>query len=334
MKNQICKLPGHNKLRNILYFVLWLFFYLIVSQSQVQAQTLDDKLSLKVWPIKFEWQLQSNENKQGKIFIKNDGTEKIKIQVTKDHFEVMDESGQARFSSFDQSTPLEDEKNIRSWIEVEPEFFDLEPATKQEVNFSVTVPENQPTGSYLGAIFFSQSQLESDQSADRDVYQKLQTSAEIGSLLIVGVQGKENIIKNLDLKQFLSKSLYISEPIELDGLILNKGNLHFPVQGSVKIIQSGETVYRDDINRAMIYPSKKRSYHWTWQPEQWQWGKFQSIASLFDPDGNQINENQLTFWYFPLKIIIITIFLIIALIFCCWYFLFKKRSLFPKSIKK
>ena len=149
---------------------------------------------LQVSPVRFDWDLNSGDERTGSINLKNYDDVKRQVTINVEDFYVTDETTKAEFFVPTAGHPLI-AYDVINWIDV-PKTIELAPQEGRDISFHVKVPQNTPTGGYYGAIFFN-TKISNDANDDKS---RLEINQRIGALLVMAVKGSEPIQRSGEIK--------------------------------------------------------------------------------------------------------------------------------------
>ena len=189
---------------------------------------------------------------------------------------------------------------ITSWITFGVPSIVVPGGSEKDVTFSVKVPKGASPGGHFGAVFLS---LDAKKPANTGTGVGLQ----IGPIIDLRVSG--NIIEDAQIREFSTdKSVYGAPTVNFTTRIENLGNVLIKPHGLLEIVNMfGKKVYSTTINdsAAGIYPKDIRSFPTAWTSDGIAFGRYQATESwLYGQNGNQTIYQTVSFWVFPLNIIL------------------------------
>ncbi|MCK4827663.1 DUF916 domain-containing protein, partial [bacterium] len=190
-------------------------------------------ISLNIAPHTFDLQVLPGEKIEDKIRIYNLSEVAVPIQVRVVSFEAAGEGGEIAFLESEEDISF----NPRKWIEIENPNFILEPQEKEDVNFSIQVPENAEIGGHYATVIF-EPKLPSFYFEEEAV----RTIPEVGALFLISV-------KSFFLDPGTQEKLNIVEfSLPKEGRLVGLENLASRLIGSVAQAASFNIVERPPEN--------------------------------------------------------------------------------------
>ena len=283
----------------------------VVYFSRANAQEASVPAGLQVSPVRFDWDLNSGDERTGTINLKNYDNSSHEVTIEVQDFYVTDDTTEAKFFVPDSGHPLI-AYDVINWINV-PKSVELAPGEGRDISFHVKVPQESPTGGYYGAIFFNTKMNSNSDSGSR-----IEINQRIGALLVMAVKGSEPIKRSGEIKNFkTTKKIFWDRPAELFADVYNSGNLHYKMLGTIDIYKFGSKLDNISLDPRILYPSKVRKYEQNWEFSAWAYGYYVAKINLVSEDGAIKLTAQTSFWVIPWKttVAIIILLIIIWLIF-------------------
>jgi hypothetical protein len=246
---------------------------------------------VQVSPIRFDWKLDSGEKKEYTIILHNfsDVTHNIEVEV--EDFYVSDDSKQANFFVPDADHPRK-AYDVINWIDV-PKNFVLKPGETKRVNFTVTVPENQPTSGYYGTIFFKTSSDDVEVKDKNDGNVKLDVNYRVGVLLTLAVQGEDEMNIGGEVKDFdVTNTIFWNSPIEVFARLHSTGNVHYKVSGYIRVDKFDKKFAIIKIDEEIMYPNKDRLFEEKINFGPWDFGIYSAKLDMHSEDGSVIFQEE------------------------------------------
>jgi len=147
----MCVLLSTNKKMNYPFLKIKYLFFIIcclLSVSYCDAQSVSPRLSIS--PHTFELDVFPGEIIAKKIEITNKSEVALPIAVKLVDFTARDEMGATTFDGTIQDASI----SSRQWFEIENPNFILDAGETEEVNFTVSVPENAEPGGHYSVMLF------------------------------------------------------------------------------------------------------------------------------------------------------------------------------------
>lgn len=281
------------------------FISVALINSSVLAK--EQNVSLTISPVIEEITVKAGDKYSNRISLKNESDEEIDFTVKIENFGSDNEEGQSTFYTNDQNVPYA----LASWITTDIKNFTLKPNETKDVNYIIEVPINTASGGRYAAIIFSGKPIQ-----DNNGKTQISTINEIGSLLLVNVDGA-GINYSGAIEDFKSnKYFYSYDQVEFISRIANNGNIHFKPKGVISIYNMfGKKVtsitFNEDKNN--ILPDTIRKFENNWQQKS-SLGWYKAVLDI-DCGGKQLTKT-ISFMIMPWKevsIIVLVIALIIVL---------------------
>ncbi len=191
-----------------------------------------------VTPMNQQIELSAGEIYNGKIIVANPAmaTSDFHFSVTASSYSVVGEDYDVDFLSKTKYSMITD------WITIKNPHGVLKPNEVTEVEFTITVPEDAPSGGQYAVI-----KVSSDDNTAAQQEVTIGNIFEMASIVYAKISGetieKGEILEN-NVPGFVTKT-----PIIVNALVSNDGNVHEPAYVSVSV----KSVFSDE----MIYPKEK-----------------------------------------------------------------------------
>ena len=305
------------------FFLMLLFLGVFCFSGAARSQQ-DPTMAttVQVSPVRFEWDMNSGEERAGVVNLKNYSKDSYDIEVQLEDFYVTDDTTEARFFIPNQEHPLF-AYDVINWIEM-PQSITLLPGEGKDIYFKVRVPENTPTGGYYGALFFKTTKHTEGENPVEGEQSKVVINQRVGVLLVLAVKGTEPINKTGILQKFEAlKKIFWESPVKLEASVINNGNIHYKAIGFVNIYKFGKEIDEIQIEQRMLYPGKYRKYETKWNFSPWAYGYYKAKFNLASEDMQIRVEGETNFWVIPWK----TTMAIVIMLFIIWmiYKIFDSR---------
>jgi GxxExxY protein len=346
IKRRIYDRARKNFQRFISVFIIPFLVFLIsvLSASIVKGQ---EKITLGVSPLILELDAFLGEEISKEIKVTNKSEVPVPILARVLDFSAKDETGEIIFG--------EGESPSRSWFEVEPKYFILNPKEFKNVNVKISVPKDALIGGYYSVLFF-EPQLPSYYFQE----EKPKAIPIVGVLFMVSVKTlsleapkgpklemvefslpkEERMVKLENFFASIAKAAEIKivekSPSKFTLRIKNNDIYHLKPEGKILIYNFfGKKVGEAEVEKQTILPGKTRSFSVNFSPkipEELDWlpasisdflikntffGKYKAILAIEAKDAKI--ENAISFWAFPWKISLIVFVLLLTLIFAIIY---------------
>ncbi len=208
----------------ILLFASTLIF--LANNTNVKAQEEATSISLGYAPVSQELKINPGTTYKDSVTIWNLSEDEIEYFITIRGFKQLeDHPGTAILLSEEQD--LVSTTSASSWFEIETESILVPSQYNFELDFSITVPEDNSPGEYYAQIFFFTDQKSDLQDAVRTVNN-------IGGGPTFLIKTGDDLTESMDLLEFKStKKIYESPNITLNTSISNTGNTHIKPKGII-----------------------------------------------------------------------------------------------------
>lgn len=244
------------------------------------------KAGVQISPIRYDWKMKGGESRSDKIYVHNfspDITHHVKVSV--EDFYVTDDSMEAKYFVPDDAHPLK-AYDVINWITV-PDDFTLAPGETKELEFSITVPDGQPTSGYYGIIFFKTDADDATADTPDGKGVKIGVSYRVGALVTLAVQGDEpmRISGQLDEISALEK-VFWQGPITVSARLRSDGNVHYKASGKMTIEKFGKKFAMIEIEPEVMYPGKNRLITRKTPVKWWDYGIYTVRVDMRSEDGS------------------------------------------------
>lgn len=248
--------------------------------------------AIQVSPARFDWQVKNGETRTEKINIKNYADTPWKVDVHVEDFYVSADSAQAEFFVPEDDHPLKAYDMI-NWVSTSETSIVLAPNESRNIDFTIAVPAEAPSGGYYGAIFF-QSTEESPKEGDNA---QIRINTRVGVLVTLAVQGDTALHTGAELKSFSALTNFSwGSPITFVARVGNTGNIHFRMNGKVTIDRLGKRYAEVEMPSHLYYPARDRALQMSpWDPGKWTVGRFTAHMHLVAEDGSVALDGDTTF---------------------------------------
>ncbi len=218
------------------------------------------------------------------IFDKQD-PDQFFLSVAK--MEIEDYTGKKLYKQADPTEPT-----LANWINIDKDIAQKPKDIKYEngdnllpINYSISIPQNSPPGSYYAAIIVSE-QPEISESLE-DLQSKTDIGAQINIQLMITIDGELNY--NTEFISFETKNkqfLFAHTPVQFITTFKNQSNIHIIPGGSIEIYQFGNKINTINFNSNDLrtFPGTFRSYNSTWFPENLDNNEFETIDEIMQSE--------------------------------------------------
>jgi hypothetical protein len=287
-----------------------LSFYAIFAIANNSLAANAEGNGLQVSPLQYDWSVNLGDQKSGKIYVKNDFTYPITVDVDVQDFFIdpTNANTDAKFFVPNENHNLK-AYDVINWIKIDKSSFDLNPNDFKEISFETNIPQGTPTGGYYGVIFFHEKA--NNESEEEGV--NLRVENRIGVLMTFGVKGKEAAIEKGELKQLEPvKKVFIDNPINFTAKVKNTGNLPYKISGTLDIYRLGKKIDTIDIASRMLYVDRVRMIdNLVWKSSFTDIGKYEARLHLESEDGLVVVDGSTSFTIIPWRIVSIGLLILI-----------------------
>jgi hypothetical protein len=307
--------------RTIYQFV---FFLSLASVSiGVHDVFAEDELpdnGIQISPLRFDWTINAGETRTDEIIVHNFSDTSHEIEVGVEDFYVSHDSLQATFYVPDDTHELK-AYDVIDWIALSENSITLAPHETKTLHFRITVPENQPTNGYYGAIFFKTraEDVAAESASGRAV--TLGVHYRVGALITLAVQGREEMRIDGALEDFfVSQKIFLDEPITLQTQLRSEGNVHYQAHGRIDVYKFGKKFTTVMIAPEVLYPGKNRTFVKNIPFTQFDHGVYSAKLEMQSEDSSVVFDGEIPFfvvipWQSTLAIVGSAFFVIMAVIF-------------------
>ncbi len=254
--------------------------------------------------------------------VTNLSEETLKIKTELFDFIVESESGVPTFVESGSSI-----WSMSKWIGVAEEYqeFLLEPNESKDVPFTIDIPQDATPGGHYTSILFTPVIVE------EEVVGPL-VEHKLGTYVKLTVSG--DIKESAEITEFSAPFFSEYGPIPLTLKILNDGNTHIPVSGTVTIKNTlGNEVAEWIIKPANIFPTAVRLWETEWKGT-WRFGIYKAEVELAYGVDDLPLSSEVYFWVIPWKVVIAVLVVVILLIIVGYNKDKKKTELKKVKIEK
>lgn len=273
--------------------------------------------ALTVGPLKTDLTINPGETKVINILVVNE-TDKISyIEARVSPFVPQDDQG---------SIALAGDALVTSWVTITADSFALAPGEVREVPVVVSIPASATPGGYYGVALFKSG------AGPRQAGNKVGVSGQIGSLLLIKVEGELNHQLTItDFKVLNGDWWWRDNPLKLSIAIANQGNVHELPDGMVVISDVfGRAVASTPINpnASYVLPGGERQFGFDWQIAKgqdnlifgtewspWLVGPYTiEIKGYYGDDRQVLTADSQTIWIVPIRTLVILFAIIIVVV--------------------
>jgi hypothetical protein len=305
----------------VLMAVLLFGSVLMFIADPTTAQSTNSSSGYLVSPVREELTISRGQSQKVTLTIENATQISSVVKAVVNDFEASDdESGQPRIL-LDNSAVSGN--SFKSLVGELPDIA-LGSLQKQQLDVTISVPNDASAGGYYGAIRFINAALDNEQN--------VALAASVGTIFLVQVPG--DLTESLELVEFTpakngSNGRFFVNGADLDIVtrLRNTGNIHIKPFGKVTITdRSGKVIetyeFNDTEPRANVLPDSIRRFEDKLGNQKW-FGKYTVTANLgYGTTGSLITATS-SFWVIPLWIIIVAAVVVLAIL-VGGYFIYRK----------
>ncbi len=204
----------------------------------------------------------------------------------------------------DSNTPIPISENItsrwslRKWITA-PRVIPVDAGQTQNIDLIIRVPSSAlPGGHYAMITYMPNGEIKPED------LKKTATliGQRVGTLIYITIKG--NITEQANLLQFTAPKFTEKGPVEFQGKIENRSDIHIQPVGFISITDIfNKEVAKLPINLPNIFPENTKSFTNSWG-QQWGYGRYKADLSLTYGSANTVIFATIYFWLFPIRAII------------------------------
>jgi hypothetical protein len=226
-----------------------------------------------------EFKFEINDAKPGDVYTRTfnvthdfiERNKEITLYMKSMDFTSDGVTGTPRFLPYDSLAP---EASLANWITFDKSSVFLDSyGQKEQITFTITVPENAEPGGKYAAVLLSDTEGKTAID-ENDESQRLGLNKELGPLVLLTVEGevrkdvKANSLYTTNIEG-KSRKFYFNPPINLHTEIFNDGNIHTTPRGVFYIFKGRnfqKNIAKFDMNEKQGYvlPGTTRTYTATW----------------------------------------------------------------------
>lgn len=283
-----------------------LSFATLISLSFLTAHAANAQTSiLTVIPPRLELTSDPGKVIQTSVQLKNETDSTLYYAVRVDNFIVSDDHG----TPIPIPDTITSRWGLKAWIKA-PTIIPIDAHTLANVKLTITVPKNALPGGHYALISYQPN----PDSTPRDLSETGSLIGQrAGTIIYLLVNGPIN--QAASIKEFKVAKFNETGPIDFTGLIQNDSDIHVDAKGSLIISNFfGHEVGRLPVETGNIFPSALRAFKVTW-PQKWGYGRYTATLDLSYGTAGGVLSATLTFWLFPIRLVIYILIIIISLLF-------------------
>ena len=266
---------------------------------------------IRVSPTSFNYDLKPGETVSGKFEIKNLSEHELNYDLkAAPYFMETDDTGKVNYR-YDLEN---DYTRIKDWVTFDKTSNTLDANSSVDVNFTISVPMDVPSGGQYVALLATTSDKQSDSSANGNNSANIGEVMQIGPIVYAKIAGDTRetgeILKN-ETNGFL-----FNPPITTSATVKNTGNVHTKASFIMRVFPffGGESIYNNEEDPAtvVVLPGATRYYNLSWDtaPAIGIY-KVESEVKIF----NEVSKIERTVIICPMWVLILIAVFILAVIF-------------------
>lgn len=249
------------------------------------------RVGLTISPLNFELTGNPGDTLTNTLRVFNPTGLDLTVQMTVEDFAVAGEAGQVIVE------PAETESySLARWITVVPDLFTLPSEGRQNVEFTVTVPESAEPGGHYGTVLATLTAV-----AGEGEFTGAAVAQKVGSLVLLSVSG--DVAEDLVIKEFTAPDFLEYGPVPFVIRFENKGTVHVRPRGFVTITNwRGKKVIDLEFPQKNVLPGSVRKVETSWDTK-WLFGKYAAtVVGGYGTTNNPLPPRVVTFWVIPWKV--------------------------------
>ena len=304
-------------------FVFVLFLILLSAFLPKKA------VALTLIPPMLEFGVEPGGEITSKIRVLNETVETTTFYTSTANFNAKDEFGNPNFL-------FEEKSGLADWIEINPGPIVLLPGERQDILFTVRVPNDADPGGHYAGIFFGSNlpQLTGEGEGQVGIVSKL------GMLLLLRVSGDITIKSAIQEFHILNDQRFFTRlPVQFWYRLYNSGNLHVRPEGAVEIKNllgiTNAKITANPVEGAVL-PDSIRRFETVWKKSEppkieyknlfqnffsqalgeyknFAFGRYTAALKLSNVPDSQMVE-KISFWVFPWRFLLISIIVLAIVI--------------------
>lgn len=287
--------------KRIIWFVLLTIAYLMIAFGGQSVSAAEGKFKgLEISPAGNRIELSSGETYSGQMSVKNSTDNDMDVKMSVGSYSI--ENNNYNSPNYDSPSKY---SVMRDWVRLDKTEFVLEPSQSTVVNYTITVPDNPPSGMQYATIFASTTPESDIQGSG--IAATSRVGMIIGALMKDGKTVDQANIENEHIAWYQPTS-----PLKATFSIKNEGNIGADIAYSLKVNNAfnGTEVYKSEAKTSSVYPESTKDF-------KLEWGKvgigFYNVEMTINLNGVDHTVKKLV-CTIPVWIIILIIIAILSLI--------------------
>ena len=189
---------------------------------------------------------------------------------------------------------------LTEWLELAESEITLLPGEEQEIDLTITVPDDATPGSHFGGVFVSMQPPRLRQVGASVGY-------EVANIVSIRISG--DAVESAQIRSFRTDNLiYGSTDINFFAEVENKGNVLIRPFGPLEITNMmGTKVATLQMNESQggVFPFTRRNFELNWKDDGPGFGRYEAVLSMvYGEQGRQSTIfSTVSFWILPMDII-------------------------------
>ena len=295
--------------RGKVIFILGAFLFGTTLLTANTASASDNAVELAISPVSHKVELAQGETYEGKFYVANVGTEEFDYEVAVKPFGVSDVNYNVNYEENEYTS-------IVGWTTLSRTTGHIEPNNKDEIVFTITVPEKAVAGGqYLAIVASTTDEVEENASG-------FNVTGGAASLVYASITGDAK--NSGEITENSIPAFYFNGPAKFNSTVSNTGDVHNAATYTIEVRNffSGEVIYENsnDPLTHIILPNTQRFESTSWETPML--GIFRAKQTIVYAGQTSVEEGIIVVC--PAWFIFASIFVIVSLVVRI-VLLFKKR---------
>ena len=293
------------------FFLVTLLLFVVPSR----AARAESPGGITIIPATIERLANPGETITETLKITNVNDEQKEFYLYKRNIKGVEEGGVPVFAQDDtERTGYE----IADWVALQTEPIEVEPHSDYFLDITINVPETASPGSHFGGVFVSAEPPKLRETGAGVGY-------EVGTILSIRISG--DIVDTARIRSLSTgKLFYTSKKVDFNTKVENQGNILIRPRGPLEVrsmFSNKSSSMMINENLAGVFPGAVRDFAFMWEEEGLGFGRYEAILALvYDgKDGQKTIDASVTFWIFPMKIIVPIVIGFASIFIIGWLFM-------------
>lgn len=284
------------KQKTVRYFFTFfiIFFSFFISVTEINAQTLSGRDTIKTKPSVIEEVVENGDEKTFTITVTNDSERVETFYPGIENMEGINDQGAPLFVGEDETG-----FGLSDWFSVHQKSITLEPGESGDFTFTMSVPEDAGPRGYYGAFFVTRQAPEQQKTGAA-------VDVKVGTILSFRIQG--DAYEEAFIREFVvAKNIHQNnETVEFKIVVENKGNVLARPRGAITLINMfGDQIAQIPVNHPRpggVFPGSSRVFNVEWESEGFNLGRIHAELDLvYGESGVRTISDKVSFWMLPIK---------------------------------